>query len=192
MEENTNKILVPHKQDILMEKLTIFYQKNDHLDMILPIITGKSPISLRIIDWFVTNYAKKNNTRIVTYDETSSKNCQFIVYINYKAQLKAYTKKQFDPFCRRERIRFFYNSNDESDYIVTTVGQLNFFRWAIQHKIINFIHDTLKDIELDMNSSVKRIKNINERNKRKKRQELSVSATKSINKHNIEITVNFD
>ena len=32
------------------------------MDRILPILTGKSKISLRLIDWFVTNYAKIFNT----------------------------------------------------------------------------------------------------------------------------------
>ena len=188
-----NKIIVPHKQDFLMEKLSIFYKNREYLDKILPIIHGKSSISLRIIDWFITNYAKKYNTRIISFNE-NKKQHQFIVYINYKSQLKAYTKKQFDPFCRRERIRFFYNKqheNNESDFIITTVGQLNFFRWAIEHNIIEYITNNLKDIEIDMNTCVKKIKN-NQKNKRKKRQELSISATKSINKHNIEIVVNFD
>ena len=66
-----------------------------------------------------------------------------IVYLNYKSQLKAYSKKQFDPFCRRERILFYvgkYNGVD-NDPLRTTVGQLNFFRWAIQNKILDYIYD---------------------------------------------------
>ena len=121
---------IPYKKDVLMEKLNIFYKNEINLNSIMPIVDGSSKISLRIIDWFVTNYSKKNNTRI------NSDNSQFIVYINYKSQLKAYTKKQFDPFCRRERIRFFYQKNK---YLITTVGQLNFFRWAIQNNVISYI-----------------------------------------------------
>ena len=89
------------KKDLLMTSLTDFYKK-DNISKILPIVNGNSDISLRVIDWFVTNYAKKNNT---TYDLFYEKNKeilskQFIVYLNYKSQLKAYSKKQFDPFCR--------------------------------------------------------------------------------------------
>ena len=59
-----------------------------------------------------TSYTKKNNT---TYDLFYEKNKeilskQFIVYLNYKSQLKAYSKKQFDPFCRRQRINFYYSN----------------------------------------------------------------------------------
>ena len=73
---------------------------------ILPILSGKSNISLRIIDWFVTNYAKKNNIMVSVYNKSS-----IFIYLDYKSQLKAYSKKQFDPFCRRDRISFIYGEN---------------------------------------------------------------------------------
>ena len=44
--------------------------------------------------------------------------------------------KQFDPFCRRDRIQFNYGKDK---YIITTVGQLNFFRWAIENKVLDYI-----------------------------------------------------
>lgn len=45
---------------LLLENLLRFYKHNDHLERILPIINGKSEISLRLIDWFATNYCKKH------------------------------------------------------------------------------------------------------------------------------------
>ena len=39
-----------------------FYENKEHLQQIISIINGESKISLRIVDWFVTNYAKKNYT----------------------------------------------------------------------------------------------------------------------------------
>ena len=161
-----------------------------------PIIESKSVISLRIIDWFVTNYSKKFN---ISYNNTSKKKeekClkQFIVYLNYKKQLKAYSKKEFDPFCRRERITFYYS---KEKYITTTVGQLNFFRWAIVNNVIKYIEKNLKEIESDMNLSLKKnntnlSENYESIKRRKKRQELSVSATKKVNKHNVKILVQFE
>lgn len=195
MNRNINEpVNIPNKKDILMININKFYQDSSHIDKILPVITGKSKISLRLIDWFVTNYAKKNNTCLNIVGEMDMINTrQFVVYINYKSQLKSYTKKQFDPFCRRERIRFFY---DDNKFIITTVGQLNFFRWAIKNNIINYIGDNIDTIEKDMNDNIKKIKKpitlSEEQQSRKKRQELSISATKSINKHNINITVSFE
>ena len=58
--------------------------------------------------------------------------------MNYKSQLKAFSKKQFDPFCRRKRIKFDY---EKSKNIITTIGQLNFFKWIIENKILDYIKD---------------------------------------------------
>ena len=150
------------KQDLLMSSLSKFYTNQEHVQEIISIITGKSKISLRVIDWFVTNYSKKNNisyiltedNKIVSNIDNISKYREFIVYIDYKLQLKGYQKKQFDPFCRRSRINYYYAKNK---YFVTTVGQLNFFRWAIKNGIITYITDNLKNIEDDMNKCYKAV-----------------------------------
>ena len=175
---------VSSKKDLLMQSLIYFFNDKDNLNKIIPIISGKSDISLRILDWFVTNFSKKNNTHY----QIQEKN--FIVYLDYKSQLKAYSKRQFDPFCRRERISFIDHDNNE---IITTVGQLNFFRWAIENHIIEYIIENYDIIESDMNNSLRNLYKKKEgENKRRKRTELSISATKTVNKHNISIIVQFD
>ena len=184
---DSNKIKC--RKDFLMDSLIIFYNKEKNLNYLKPIINGESKISLRLMDWFVTNYSKKYNICYLT--EKNSKNINFIVYLDYKNQLKAYSKKQFDPFCRRERISFNDINNNE---IITTVGQLNFFKWAIENKIIEYIYNNFKDIENDMVVTLRDLYNKKNRNtnERKKRHELSINATKTINKHNVKITVEFD
>jgi len=183
------------KQDLLMISLTQFFKEKNNINQLLKIIYGKSNISLRIIDWFVTNYSKKYNTSYIVNEKTKNI-IKFIVYIDYKSQLKAYSKKVFDPFCRRDRISFYDNDNNE---IVTTVGQLNFFRWAIENNVIDYIEKNLESIENDMNMSIKHLYNKKsidsediENKTRRKRQELSISATKTVNKHNIKIMVKFE
>lgn len=185
-----------HKQDLLMTSLQKFYKKHNNINIFLKIVNGNSKISLRIIDWFVTNYSKKNNTNYnllnFNCDVNEAKFKQFIVYIDYKLQLKGYSKKQFDPFQRRERINFYYTENK---FITTTVGQLNFFRWAIKHKVINYIENNIEKIEKDMNKSYKAVYNKGKKkgkNNRRRRQELSLSATRTVNKHNVKIVVSFD
>jgi hypothetical protein len=154
----------------------------------LKIITGDSKISLRIVDWFATNYAKKYYT-LFTIDGIR----RFKVYYDYKLKLKAYSKKRFDPFCRWDRISIPYK-NDTC--IETTIGQLNFFKWAIENKVIEFIEENYDTIEKDMNnrnSTSKRKEPITDNSKtRKKREELSISATKSIKKEEVEIVVQFN
>ena len=151
----------------------------------LKIINGTSKISLRLVDWFVTNYAKKYFIVINT-----SNNPRFIVHVQYKLQLKAYSKKRFDPFCRWDRVTIPYG---EDQYIETTIGQLNFFKWFISNNILEYIEDNFQTIEEDMNSrnSTSRQNNDKKTKTRKKREELSISAIKSIKKEDVEIVVSF-
>ena len=184
-------IKIKSRQDILMVSLTKFFNKKKNINKFNEVLFGNSKISLRVLDWFVTNYSKKNN--IVYNIEENKETKKFIVYLDYKSQLKAYSKKQFDPFCRRERL-LFRDINDKM--INTTVGQLNFFRWAIKNKIVEYVENNLSAIEEDMNSSIKHLyrrKNKDKEKKtRRKRKELSISATKTVNKHDVKIIVKFE
>jgi hypothetical protein len=128
---------------LILADLMKFYRQNGNLHKMLKIIKSETKISLRIIDWFVTNYAKKNYTIIQNGSE------RFKVHLGYKQKLKAYNKKKFDPFCRWERITVPYDETGET-LIETTIGQLNFFKWALEHKIIDYIEDNYDEIERDM------------------------------------------
>ena len=163
------------KNNVLFCALQKFYDQcpSDDKQMFLDIINGKSKMSLRIIDWFITNYTKKFN--IIYYlpkkkrsvkrrmspknnyyesshlDQASSVD-RFIVYLRYRSQLKSYNKANFDPFCRNDRITGWGDDGD----IVTTIGQLNFFRWAIENRVLEYINNNLEDIEIDMNTNIKK------------------------------------
>ena len=176
------------QNSLLLNNLMDFYKDEPTLTKMLKIITGESKISLRIVDWFATNYAKKYYT-LYTIDAAK----RFKVYYDYKLKLKAYSKRRFDPFCRWERISIPYKNGT---FIETTIGQLNFFKWALENKVIDYIEENYETIEKDMNnrnSTSKRKENTNENAKtRKKREELSISATKSIKKEEVEIVVQFN
>lgn len=196
------------QNDLLMNNLMKFYHENNNLEKMLKIINGESPISLRIIDWFATNYAKK----FFTVYEVGA-NRRFKVYVDYKLKLKAYSKRRFDPFCRWDRISIPYNNGT---FIQTTIGQLNFFKWALENEVVAYIEKNYTEIEDDMNArnSTSRRNGTgtstdvsdemdngvnsggnggNSKNKtRKKREELSISATKSIKKETVEIVVSFN
>ena len=86
------------KKDLVMRKLTDFYEVEENLQRMLDVVEGRSQISLRLLDWLITNYAKKND--IIYCIEKNGIQRQFMVYSNYRAQLKAYSKNLFDPFCR--------------------------------------------------------------------------------------------
>ncbi len=142
----TTKNRVQCKQDLVISWLQEFYTRPGNLESLMPIIKGESPTSLRLIDYFVTNYSKKNNTSYAVGGR------QFLVYFHYKRELNAYSKRLFDPFCRRERILFQARGYEA---FVTTVGQLNFFRWAIEKDILGHIEENREMIERDMNSTLK-------------------------------------
>ena len=182
------------QNDLLLKNLLVFYNtdENDNLDNMLRIITGDSKISLRIVDWFATNYAKKFYT-LYTIDQTVDNVARrFKVYDDYKLKLKAYSKRRFDPFCRWDRISIPYKNGS---LIETTVGQLNFFKWALENNVVDYIGENYETIEKDMNSrnsTSKRKEIIDNSKTRKKREELSISATKSIKKEKVEIVVQFN
>jgi hypothetical protein len=188
MERQTVKNRVQNRQDFIVRWLQDFYNLPGHLEAILPILTGKTSVSLRLIDWFVTNYSKKFNVCYTHEDR------QFMVHFHYKRELKAYSKRLFDPFCRRERISFQVRGHPPIEE--TTVGQLNFFRWAIEKGVINYITTHASDIEKDMNVSFrehyKEAPESTSNTGRRKRKEMSQSAMKSVNHHALPVMVAFD
>jgi len=134
-------------------------------------------------------------------------------------KLKAYSKKRFDPFCRWERQ---WVPVDDTKEMETTLGQLNFFKWAIEHGVIEYIRTHFNAIEQDMNaynkgnkasstmsstlsstmsstmsstctddtaSTMSPTKPVNRT--RKRRQELSPSACKSIKSELVHVVVRF-
>jgi hypothetical protein len=227
---------ISSKQSLLIIPIIKFFNNHKNLLYLIQILNGEtfgnpnqtshSPISLRLIDWFVTNYCKKKNVmyNIADYRQNSNTKINidsvnnnnhnyhnynynynslpaqlgetkstsgnsfdnyFFVHDNYKSQLKECSKKHFDPFCRRNRIRFYYKPNA---YFLTTVGQLNFFKWAIENNVIDYIKDYLADIEKDMNdslvisntTSITSIVNNNNKNEKQTRKR-TLSSSNSIN-----------
>ena len=180
------------QNDLLLTNLMDFYKEEETLNRMLRIITGESKISLRIVDWFSTNYAKKYYTLYSILNDEGKIVKRFKVYVDYKLKLKAYSKRRFDPFCRWDRISIPYKNGTS---IETTLGQLNFFKWALENKVVDYIEENYETIEKDMNSrnsTSKRKEHAKDNSKtRKKREELSISATKSIKKEKVEIVVEF-
>lgn len=193
------------QNELLLENLLDFYSNSKNSSQIMKIINGESNISLRIVDWFVTNFAKEYFTvydipMINALGKTEIE--RFKVYLDYKLKLKAYSKKRFDPFCRWQRIQIPYNEDMNME---TTIGQLNFFKWAIENRVLEFIETHYDTIASDMNSrnshtldeesaiaGAGMTPQKKEENKtRKKRQELSISACKCIKKENVNIRVRF-
>ncbi len=190
--------------DLLMSSLSKFYSTKSNVLKVKPIINGESDISLRLIDWFITNYSKKHSTIITR--KVNNNIVHLNVFLSYRSQLKSYSKSYFDPFRRKDRVKFYY---DKDNYLETTIGQLNMFRWILVNDILDFVKEHKEDIEADMIATQKenqkrklnkdniKVKIIETENglvtkTRKKRNELSKSILKNMNKMPGVRTIQFD
>lgn len=227
-----NQIRVQNKEERLLGSLTEFFNKTDNtlpngnthsspknVEIIKPIINGET-ISLRILDWFVTNYSKAHNTTILQKDisvstmENGGKTTRiqpkrFNVWTEYKSQLKLFSKEAFDPFCRisgnqrnpkrkqkksRQLIQFYYSTDD---YLETTLGQLNFFRWVITNGILEYISEHQDEIENDMIETHKRtkangVKVTKNVGTSKSKQKMTIAAARTFTDRTTKILVSFE
>lgn len=100
---------------------------------------------IRIIDWFLENYSKKHN---IHYGINESR--EFYVYDEYQIQLNNYTRLYFDPFCRNKKIFCKYQDEEKEMVFLSSIGQINFFRWAIENGVIKYVKIHLNEIKDDM------------------------------------------
>ena len=217
------------ENNILLNQLKFFYENTKNLETLFKILnhnnlykkSKETKISLRLIDWFVTNYCKKN--KVIIQKKIKNKIEYINIYNNYKSNLRAFSKQLFDPFRRKNiiylnytirnnkiYISFSYENNTKKNFIKTTIGQINFFKWIIDNNIYEYITNNKKIIENDMiisqkennnkkldknNLIVKTVKNKNgtvEKISRKKRIELSKSVNKNMYLNNQKVTLYFD
>lgn len=141
------KLELTSQEVLLLKSLDEFYENEEYFNLLVEIIDGTGDISRRTFEYFVTNYSMKHN---ISYDiiEKGVKS-KFIVHSSYKDQLKAHRKKYFDPFGRGDRIPFFSQNN----CIITTIGQLNFYRWFFSKNIYNYCYENYKEIQNELFSS---------------------------------------
>lgn len=169
---------IESKSDLLLKTLKIYFTE-ERFKSVLPIITGNSKISLRVIDWFVTNYSKKNQ---IVYKITENNEESYInIHNHYRSQLNAYGKKYIDPFCRgKERILF---KVSESQCVMSNLSQINFFKWAVQYKVLDYIEKNYTAIVKDMTET------INNTPSQNKRRIFSKSSSRSFKKYDDGITI---
>ena len=152
----TRKRKIECKPELVIASLQRFYASQPEIDKVLMYLNGEAPLSLRIIDWFVTKYSRKSFVRYPLNGQ------EFLVYLSYKGQLKAYSKQYFDPNCRRERIMFTIPNHAP---FMTTIGKLNFFRWALESNILEYMEAHEDEIRTGYNSYLKETIQIQKRNK---------------------------
>tara|TARA_B000000475_G_C15941579_1_gene425002 strand:+ start:126 stop:656 length:531 start_codon:yes stop_codon:yes gene_type:complete len=133
------------KNELLLKALLQYYHNNPgHTLQLFCIIRYKSSVSLRILDWLVTNYSKNRN---ICYNV---KGKEFNMYLAYKSCLKAFSKKAFDPFARRDRIALNIHPIHPDEALHTTVAQLNFFRWCFANDVLKYAIRNEERVNCDM------------------------------------------
>lgn len=195
------------KETLYYKMIDKFFRKLNKVDIqkMLDIIDGRSKVSLRLLDWFVTRYANKYKT---TYNLSTGD--RFNVHISYKAQLKSYKKRYFDPFRRRKKFIYYYDTVDNSKKMCTTVGQLNFFRWAFSNDVVKYVEDNYniilkamiksnKDDKIrkhEINQEKEEINTINNNNINETvkvvKNNINILAQKQIVKNEVKIVLSFD
>ena len=167
---------IEKKQDLLLKTLLEFYKRDKYMKKLANCIFKEGNVSLRIVDYLCTNYAK---SECVVYYLNPKDKSPFNLYLNYRSQLKAYSKMQFDPFRRHNRITI-QCKFAENNKLETTVAQLNFFKWALENKVIDYLENDSNRTKVE--------KHMNEKNDKKNSIKDLTAKTK---RHNIQVTVTF-
>ena len=157
-----DEIELSKKETYYYKIIDKFYKSlnSQKVALMIDIIEGRSSISLRLLDWFVTRYSNKYKIRYTRIEKDNNDKFEqsidggFNVHISYKAQLKSYKKKYFDPFRRRKKFKYFFDKQ-KNIYLCTTIGQLNFFKWAFNNYIIEYVTNKYKSITKAMCASNK-------------------------------------
>jgi hypothetical protein len=95
----------------------------------------KRAMSLRLIEWYVTECVKH------VVPDTS-------VVAQYADNLNVYTRKMFDPFRRGQHCVLRCGDSE----LLTTTGQMNFFRWFIEAGLWQRVQLNAEELSLRMAS----------------------------------------
>lgn len=150
----------------------------ENLDVMVRIVLHQSPVTLSLIDWLCINYGKSKDIHYSLIGDPRDPK-DFYIWENYNNNLDDFGRPCFDSFCRNQRILVEYESQSDmisiSDpyslriewdskknvgtrmmggkkmvYLVTSVGQLIFFWWAINNRVIEYCEEHLDDIKQHM------------------------------------------
>jgi len=190
--------IISREEAILNSLLRFYNQDSQYLNILSAISKQKTIISLREMDYTVTNYS--NNNKVVYKLKNGS---TFNMYLDYKCQLRGYSKKCFDPFCRRDRIFLDFDTKTpqnldnkdiekyklREDGLVTTIGQLAFFRWAILNEVVDFCFTNKEKIDEEMEKMDKK----KTKNKKTENTDIKKASKKNIiQPDTVKVIIKFD
>ncbi len=141
---------IPPRHAHRLAEIAPYYTDEVVLQLLVPVIDQTYDVSLRALDWAVVNWSKKHRVlcRVAPDDRADVIN----LFSVYKDTLRCWSRRMFDPFRRRERIYFLHPASGAP--YSTTVGQLNFLRWAELAHVIDQARAHLPQIEQEMVSTL--------------------------------------
>ena len=163
------------KEVIILKRMCDYFDDEKMEDVLVPFADKTANVSLRALDWLVTNFSKSRN--IVLSNKSVTHQDFFNIYNEYRTELSYFRRKNFDPFRRRHRISFDYKGNTYT----STIGQCNFLAWAHKNGVMQYALQNISFIEKDMNGSIK------EKSKQGRR-ELSSAPTRKVNVYSVRDT----
>jgi hypothetical protein len=147
------------REKYLFKELNEFYTQQKIGDILIPLLSQNAIISLRALDWLVTNHSKKYNILC----KSSINNGRLInIFHSYKLALGHYKRRYFDPFRRRTRFKLLFMEH----VYETTIGQLNFLMWAHRLGILSYAYSHSQEIEKDMNTCTSKYRKERKENNR--------------------------
>lgn len=140
-----------------IECICDWYTKHRIDNILVPIITKKAVVSLRLLDWLVTNYAKQHSVR---FQSTNGLSAAFHVHGEYGRMRTLWKRRLFDPFRRRrDQSMDLYFTDGHGVHYVTTVAQLNFMYWAITYNVHRYSRIYRDVIEAHMTKTIRQAVN---------------------------------
>lgn len=139
---------------------------------VVPIVDGKSPVSLRDLTWAATNFFPQQRVKV------RDPNTGFIIRLDqaYNMYLAEFRKYGFDSF---QRVYKNYSqhivvtdSSDPTFRFRTTFAQLKFFQFAIEYQFIENVEKYIDQIKTHWHET-------NERRKREKHEAKMSGAKKA-------------
>jgi hypothetical protein len=134
--EKTSSAIFLSADNLIIEKAIKFFNENHLWKELANIIEGKNKLlPLSKIELFVMKYS--NEKKIIYKTLRNGKQYNFNVNEEYQKEVAHYSKRLMEPF-KRDHSRLIRFIHDDL-ILTTTVGQLNYMRWAFENGVIYYI-----------------------------------------------------
>ncbi len=134
--------------DVLKDNLKLFYSEPKNVEALVNCII-KETVSRRLLEYLVMWYSGPQNVKYVVEGPGGGMR-EFRMYDEYKIALDVWGKDWFDPFARKPKKATkagIMEIAHEGKTITLMIGQLNFFRWTIKNRILEYAIEHRPEIE---------------------------------------------